>query len=46
MGENSWPRIIWHPKTTGQRINDEGKESKGICSMKCVEGEEESARRR
>jgi hypothetical protein len=29
-----------------QRINDEGEESKGICSMKYVEGEEENARRR
>jgi hypothetical protein len=38
--------IIWRHKTTSQRINDEGEESKEICSMKYVEGEEEGAWRR
>jgi hypothetical protein len=46
LGEDRWRRIIWHHKTTSQRINDKGEESKEICSMKYVEGEEESARRR
>jgi len=46
LGEDRWPRITWHYKTTSQRIHDEGEEIKGICSMKYVDREEESARRR
>jgi hypothetical protein len=46
VGEDRWPRVIWHHKTTSLRFNDEGEESKKICSMKYVEGEEEESARR
>jgi hypothetical protein len=43
LGEDRWPRVIWHHKTTSQSFNDEGEECEEICSMKYVEGEEESS---
>ena len=46
LSEDRWRRIIWHHKTTSQRINDEGEESEEICSMKYAEEEEDSARRK